>query len=151
MALLTITSANSVYMLGVPGVFSAPQQLQQFAVDEAFDVEQAEITVTQIGVDGEGVAGWVPRPIVHTISLMATSPSNLLFEQWITALDGAREVIYATGTIALPSIQRKYSMQRGILTRYNEHANVRRTLQSRSFQITWLPGNGLPAFSRAPL
>lgn len=150
MASLTITSANAVYMLAVSSVFPTPQQLQGFAVDEAFDTEQAEINVTQVGVDGVGVAGWVPREIKHTIVLLPSSNSRPIFEQWVTAMDNIRDTLYATATIVLPSLGLKYACQKGSLTRYPQMPGVRRVLQPVRYEITWLPDNGLPAITLAP-
>lgn len=147
---LTITSANAVYMLGIDSVFPTPQQIQQFGVDEAFDTEVAMITETQVGVDGEGVAGWVPREIRQTLTLLASSPSFLIFEAWVNAMDQAREVLYANGTIVIPSIGRKYSMAKGTLTRYPAIPNARRVLANRRFELVWLPSLGQPAITSAP-
>lgn len=147
---LTITSANSVLMLAIPDVFPTPQQIQGFGVDEAFDTEMAEMAVTMVGVDGEGVAGWVPREVTMTITLLPSSPSFLVFESWIAAMDNVREVLYASANIVIPSIQRKYAAQKGILSRYPQLPNVRRTLQNRQFEVKWLPGGGLPAITSGP-
>lgn len=134
---LTITSANAVYLLSVPGVFNAPQQLQGFGVDEAFDTEAAETAEAVIGVDGVAVSGMVPRLTTQTITLLAASKSFTLFEDWVRAQDTVRDVFYATGTIILPSLQRKYSLPQGTLTRWPAIANARRTLQQRQFTIVW--------------
>lgn len=47
----TITSANAVFMLSVPGVTAAPTQLYEFGVDDAFLTEAVDATETQVGVD----------------------------------------------------------------------------------------------------
>jgi len=147
----TITAANAVLMLGVAGVYPTAQQIQGFAVDDAFEAEMAEITVAQVGVDNFGVAGWVPREIKTTIMLMASSGSFVNFENWITAMDIQQEVLYANMTLVIPSVQRKYTMLQGSLTRYAPIPNLKRTLQQRSFEITWLPqGPGLPAITAGP-
>lgn len=147
---LTITSANTILMLLISDVFPTPQQIQDFGVDEAIDVEMAEMAVTMVGVDGQGVAGWVPREVTMTITLLPSSRSFLVFENWIAAMDNVREVLYASATMVVPSIQRKYTMTRGVLTRYPQLPNIRRTLQNRQFEIKWLPGEGLPAITSGP-
>lgn len=142
---LTITSANAVYMLSVDTVFPTPVQIQGFGVDEAFDTEASDVAEVQLGVDGLAVSGWVPRLTTQTITLLAASPSFQLFEAWVQAMDVAREVLYAQGTIAIPSIGRKYSLPQGTLTRYPAMPNAKRVLAQRQFTITWAwPITGAP-------
>jgi hypothetical protein len=148
---LTITSANAVFMLGISSVFPVPQRLQGFGVDEAFDTEPTEISEVRLGVDSVGVAGWVPRLVKITVTLLPSSPSFLLFENWVTAMDNINEILYANCTIVIPSIGRKYTGAQGSLTRYPPLPNVRKTLMDRQFEITWMPqGLGRPALSQAP-
>lgn len=149
---LTITSASAVVILTIPGVFPAPQQLAGFGVDEAFDMEPVDAAVVQTGVDGLGVAGYVPREVPMTITLLAASPSFAVFDSWIAAQDALREILYASGLITIPAIGRKYTLYQGALTRYPTIPSARRTLQQRQFQITWMPpGGGQPPIVNAPL
>lgn len=149
---LTITSANAVFMLSVASVFPTAQQIQDFGVDEAFDTEAVETAEIQLGVDGIAVAGWVPRLVKQTITLLASSQSFTMFEDWITAQDKINEILYASATITIPSIARKYSCAQGVLSRYPSLPNVRKVLQQRQFEITWMPrGLGLPAITSGPV
>lgn len=149
---MTITSANSIYMLSITGVFNSPQQLMAFGVDEAFDTEAAETAEVVIGVDNYGVAGWRPYNILQTVTLLPSSPSFVIFENWISAQGTSNEIIYASAVVTLPSIGRKYTFPQGSLTRYPALPNVRRVLQNRQFQITWMPqGLGRPPVVSSPL
>jgi hypothetical protein len=148
----TITSANAVYMLGVSGVFSTPQQLQGFAVDDAFETEAAEIGVVEVGVDGVGVGGYTPRSVKQTIALQASSVSVDLMDQWIAAMDSSGEVIYANGIITLKAIQAKFILSQGLLTRTPTMPAAKKVLQMLRYEITWMPlGANVPAIVRAPL
>lgn len=137
MAALKITSASAVYMLSVDTIFPTPVKLQGFGVDDAFDTEVVETGEVQLGVDGFSAAGWIPRLIVQTITLLAASPSFKMFEDWIAAQDIVRDVYYANGVITIPAIKRKYNLRQGVLTRFPPLPNARRTLQQRQFTITW--------------
>lgn len=147
----TITAANSTFLLGVQSVFPTAQQLQQFGVDDAFIAEPADMAETQVGVDGFGVAGYVPRVVPMTIRFLATSRSLDLFETWIGAMDQQREVLYANGIITYPSLGRKYTLYFGTLRRVSTMADVRRVLANREFHIDWLPQGTIPAISAAPM
>lgn len=146
----TITAANAVFMLNVPGVTFAPTQLQGFGVDDAFTNEAVEAAETQIGVDGFGVAGYVPREVAMTIRFLASAPAPVLFENWIAYQDTIQDVAYAAGTIILPSVGRKYTCYMGALMRVSTMADVRKVLANREFRINWLPQGTVPAISAAP-
>lgn len=147
----TITSANSVLALVIPGVYPSPQQLRGFAVDEAFDTEEAEAAVVQVGVDGLGVAGWVPRAYKMTIQLIAASHSHMVFTNWWAAQDVNSEVIYASGVLIIPSVGTKYTLYQGALTRLTRIPNARRVLMPRRYEITWMPPAELqPAITSSP-
>ena len=133
----TITAANAVYMLGVTGLFPAPQLLQGYSADAAFETEAVEPVETQMGVDGRLSAGYVPVPTMQTISLQADSLSTDLFETWYGAEQTARESYIAFGTIILPSTGRKYTMTRGFLSSIVQVPSTRKVLQPRGFRITW--------------
>jgi hypothetical protein len=140
MAALTITSASAVYMLSIDTVYPTPQKLEGFGVDEAFDTEATEIAEVQLGVDGFSASGWVPRLTTQTITLIASSPSFRIFEDWVAAMDLIKEVYYANATISIPAIKRKYSLRQGTLTRFSSLPNARKTLQQRQFTIVWAYG-----------
>ena len=46
MAFKTLTSANSVLIIGVAGLFNAPQQIQGFATDDIFSIEDVDTVET---------------------------------------------------------------------------------------------------------
>ena len=116
MATKTITSANSIFLISVGGIFPVPQQLQGFAADAAFAFDSVQPAEVVMGVDGNMSAGYVPFMTVQTVTLMPDSPSLSIFETWLGATNTAREVFFANGHITLPSIGRKFVLTRGVLT-----------------------------------
>ena len=54
----TITSANSIISASIPDVYPAAQQLQGYAVDDAWAAESVEMALAQMGVDGLMSAGF---------------------------------------------------------------------------------------------
>lgn len=65
------------------------------------------------------------------------SPSMRIFEIWMAASETAREVFYANGTLNIPSIDRKYTLTRGVLTQIPPAPDAKAMLQPMAFQITW--------------
>jgi hypothetical protein len=133
----TITAANSVITLVVLGLFNTPQQLQGYAADDVFDTDAVEPAETVMGVDGRMSAGWVPYMTKQKYSIMADSPSALVFETWLAAQNAQRELFFANGTTYLPSVSRSYVMTRGVLSNIQSIAPAKKTLQMRTFEITW--------------
>ena len=133
----SITSANAVLMLAVTGVFSSPQPLQQFAADDIFTNDSIPAAETIMGVDGHLAAGFVFAPVHWSVSLMADSPSNDLFDQWYQANSKAIDVFRSNGTVLLPSLGKKFNMNNGALITYRTMPDAARTLRSRTFVIAW--------------
>jgi hypothetical protein len=46
-------------------------------------------------------------------------------------------VFYANGTLNIPSIDRKYTLTRGVLTQIPPAPDAKAMLQPMAFQITW--------------
>ena len=137
MAKRTITSANSVFTLVVPDVFPVPQNLQGYAVDDAFDTESVELSEALMGVDGRMSAGYTPYITPMTVHLMADSPSIDLFDAWRGAETAAQEVFFAQATIALTSVGRSYVLNKGVLTNYKPLSDAKKVLQAVSYTIKW--------------
>lgn len=133
----TVTSANSVLMLAVGLVFPVPQKIEGYATDDAFAVDAVETAEAMMGVDGRLSAGYVPAARIQTITIQADSPSLRIFDTWSTAQEVAREVFFASGTLILPSIGKKYAMTRGVLTSLSPHPDAKKVLQQLQYRITW--------------
>jgi hypothetical protein len=135
MAKRTITSANSSFMLVVPDVFPVPQQIQGYAVDDAFDTENVEIAQTQMGVDGLMSGGFTPYITPLTVHLMADSPSILVFEAWGGAMKAAREVFYGSAIIAMPSIGKNYTLVNGVMVNFKPLPDAKKVLQAVHYTL----------------
>jgi len=133
----TITAANSVYMLSIAGLFPTPQQLQGYSADDAFSTDAVEPAEVVMGVDGRMSAGYIPRETPQTISLMPDSPSDQMFDAWLSAQKLIREIYFANGLITLTSIGRTYVLTRGVLTSIPPIVSAKKVLQARTFRITW--------------
>jgi hypothetical protein len=141
---LTITAANSQYMLTVDRLYTTPFRLEGFSADDVFGTEDMEFVETVMGVDGRLSAGFVCVAIPQTITIMPDSPSSTYFDNWSGAQRNAREVYRCDGTCILPGIAMAYRMTRGFMTRYKPIPDVRRVLQARQFRIVWEKIEGAP-------
>ena len=133
----TLTSANTIFTLSVVGLFDAPQQLQGFAADDITDIDIRDVAETLMGVDGFLSGGLVKTPVMQSISLQADSASNFIFDQWVSASNVINDIYYANGIILLPSLDTKYTLTRGVLTKYPPIASIKKMLQPRRYSVVW--------------
>ena len=133
----TLTSANSTLAIAVQGIFSAPQTIQGYATDDAFESDSVAQAEVMMGVDGEMSAGKVFTPYKMTIHLLPTSPSMAMFEIWRNQQDAQTDVFRADGTISIPSIGRTYILQKGFLTLAPAFPSAKKLLAPVAFEITW--------------
>ena len=133
----TITSADSVFILSSADFALAATQIQGYAADAAFATDEADTAEVVLGVDGVMSAGWVPRMYTQTITLQADSASIDIFDGIVLAQDANRTVFRLGGVITLPGTERSYTLSRGVLNRHTSIPTAQRTLQPRTFTITW--------------
>lgn len=140
----SITSANSIIMFTIPGIFAIPQQLQGYSADDIFDTESIAPAETQMGLDGKLAAGWMPVATKQGFTLMADSPSVTLFEALYAAQNAEKDVFFIAGLITLPSVRKTYVMANGVMTGYSPMSDGKKVLQPRKFSITWESVVGAP-------
>lgn len=147
---MSITSANAVLLLSIPGVYTAGQRIQGFGVDEAWIMDRVAATETKVGVDGFGTAGYIPRSPKMTIRLLADSPSYIVFENWIYFMDQVQDVVFCAMNLLIPAVSRKYIGYKGSLMNVSTVADAKKVLDDRDFEIQWLPQGTIPAVTAGP-
>lgn len=133
----TLTAANAVITLTIPGVFDTPQQLQQFSVDDIADVDTLTVAETLMGVDGFLSGGYVFNKVKYTYTLQANSPSVFVFDQWKLSQDNQLDTFPANGLLVLKSLGTKWTWNNGFLTEWMPAPNVKKILQPRRFVVEW--------------
>lgn len=133
----TITSANSVLTLTVPDLLPVPFKVEGYATDDAFTTEAVDSAETMMGVDGKMSAGYTPFITPMTITLQADSPSIELFDGWLGAQKVAKEIFYAKGALALPSVNKTYVLNKGALKRITQIPAGKKVLQPVVYQVDW--------------
>jgi hypothetical protein len=133
----SITSADIVFFLTIPGVYTAPVQIVGFSPDDVVDIDSRPLTEAHLGVDGHLSIGYVKHARKMTIHLAADSPSQEVFDNWASAMDSANTAIAATGVIQFPGNGTEYNLVNGAFTNYHDMPNAKKTLQPQSYEITW--------------
>lgn len=134
---MSITSANAVFLISVPLLLPLTQQLQDWAVDDIYDVDDVDATDTAMSVDGILTGGMIFAAKPMNVALMADSPSISFFDAWYAGQYGATDAFAAQGTITLTSVGRAFTLTTGWLSRYKPMPDAKKTLQARKFRLTW--------------
>lgn len=131
----TITSANSILMLGVERLFNVPVQIEGFSTEDAFTLADTDMAETMMGVDGKMSAGWIPVIKSLDITLQADSASNAFFEALIAAEAVAREKYKLNGTILISATGRLYVLTTGYIKTGSVMPGAKKVLQPRKFTL----------------
>ena len=134
---MDITSANAVLTISVSTLFPQPVPLQQFSAEDIYTAEAIAIAEVVMGVDGRQSGGYTPRPVPQQISLQSDSPSIDFFEQWANNTALNKTVYGAQGVLILPSLNRQWTMNNGILAMFKPMPDAAKILQPRRFTISW--------------
>ena len=133
----SLTAANAIITLTVPGVFNQPQQLKEFSVDDVAGADTLTVAETLMGVDGHLSGGYVYNAVKYRYTLQADSPSNFFFDQWKLAQDSNEDTFPASGNLILKSVGTKWAWRRGFLTSWKPAPDIKKILQPRVFEVTW--------------
>lgn len=134
---MSITSANAVFLISIPLLLPVVQQLQDWAIDDIYDVDDVDSTDTAMSVDGTLTGGMIFAAKPMNVALMADSPSMPFFDAWYAGQYGAVDAFPAQGVITLPSVGTAFTLVKGYLSRYKPMPDAKKTLQARKFRITW--------------
>lgn len=133
----SITSANSVFTLTVPGLYPTPQQLQMYSTDRAWESGAVQLTESMMSVDGKKASGLVYNLVEQTVTLMANSPSKQVFIDIVNAQRAKRDIIPFNGTITLPSTGESFICTNGTLRSSKMLPDGAKVLQPMDFVIEW--------------
>lgn len=142
---MSLTAANAVITLANPILFPVPVQLQGFAADDVFDVDQVKVNEVVMGVDGFLSAGFVWNERTQNITLQGDSASNDFFDTLNAQQEATQDSYELQGIVVLLGIATKFAMTRGFLTMYSPTPPVKKIIQPRRYQITWQRIAPLPA------
>lgn len=133
----TITAANSIFLLAVATVYPVAQRIEGFSADTAWMFDEVSNAEVIQGVDGQMSAGWLPHLTPMTVILQPDKNGIEIFQNWALAEESIREKLYASGTISLPAIGKRYVLSNGVLTGFNPAPDAKKTLAPLTYKITW--------------
>ena len=131
----TLTSANSIVLLTVTGLYPVPVPLQGYATDDAFATEEVQSGETMMGVDGKLSAGFTPYPVPLIITLQADSESNSIFDTWIGAELRNRNKYVVDASVLVQGTGELFTFTKGYLTKFISMPEGKKVLQPRRFTM----------------
>lgn len=133
----TLTTANSVFMLGVANLYNVPVKIEGYTTDDSFMAEDVTNAEVMMGLDGKMSAGYTPYPTVLSVTLQADSSSNLIFDTLLQAEKLAREKYVLNASVLIPSVNRIFTFTRGFMTKASPLPANKKILQPRKFELTF--------------
>ncbi len=133
----SLTSANAVITLRIPGLFNTPVTLQGFMTDNIYDTPTVEVNQTAMGVDGKLSAGFVFNPIDQTFYIQADSSSGDIFDTWWGNMITQRDTFRCFGETSLPALGTTYTSNNGALISWPPIPTAGKILQGRQALIRW--------------
>lgn len=141
----TLTAADAVITLTIPGIFSTPQQLQGFGADNVYEMGNQNVAETVPGVDGILSAGYIYEPVDQTFTLQADSASNDVFALWYATSQQQKAVFRCSGSTTLPAIGKTYVSVNGVLVSMPPAPTTGKILQPRKYLVRWQSISEVPA------
>jgi hypothetical protein len=133
---MVLTGADVILTLTIANVFNTPQQLQGFAADDVYEMDELDSVETLMGVDGVLSGGFVWKYQQQTYMLQADSDSNDIFDLWYSQQVADLTTYVAQGIAILPAIGKKFIMTNGYLRGYKP-PGVKKLIQPRRYRIEW--------------
>jgi len=141
---MSLTTANSSIVLSFAGLYPNGVTLQKFTADDIFDTADVSNAEVVMGIDGKMSYAWKPAPIVQTFSVMADSPTALIFDQVYASEQQAKEKILVQGIVRMTGQGLVYQMMNGVITSMSVMSSAKVTAQPRKLQVTWESMNASP-------
>ena len=87
-----ITSQNATGVLAVQGIYDNGFDLEQFASDQSFSMDEITMAETRMGVDGRMVAGSIPSIKPVTLMFEASSPSYESMSKVFSTIEQTKDI-----------------------------------------------------------
>lgn len=132
-----ITSANAVVILTVENLYPNGIQLQNFATDSSFAVDDATLAEARMGVDGHLAAGYTPAPRNVTITLEAGSPNLEQMNNIVENMQLNMAVLKCQMQITIPSRGKEYTLKNGVLLTGHTIPDGKKVLDPTNWAFTF--------------
>jgi hypothetical protein len=131
----SLTVANSVLTLAVPGLDIGPVQIQGFATDDAFDTTAVKPAEVMVGVDAKKSQGFVAFLVPFKFTLQADSLSIDVMDAIEEAQEAALETYEISVSLSAPGLGKLWTFSNGTLTEFKKTPNGKKLMQPQNYEI----------------
>lgn len=131
----TLTAANCAFALAITNLYTTPQTLTGFNLDDSFSSNAIETKESQMDLRGGGHFGYKPAFVDLSMLILPDTPDMIIFQTWVNAEAALKDVLTCNGSIQIPSIGMKYTITNGALWSHKLLPDVKKILQPMPFVI----------------
>lgn len=110
----TLTAANAIVAVDVPGLFQVPQVIDGFEIDDNFTSGAINIAETTLTLDGELEGGFVYSTVPFRLNLLPTSNSKKFFVDYLQASRTNQDIFRANFSVTMIGEKTQYTLTNGI-------------------------------------
>ena len=130
---IDITSANATGVLTVDSLYPAGVALENFGTDQSLALADVQMAETRMGVDGRMVAGMTPSIKQLTLTVEPVSPTLVVLDQLIKAMDQTRRIYLCGIVFIVPSIAKVFNYSVGVLQTAKPMPDPKKVLDPQNF------------------
>lgn len=130
-----ITSADLEVIMRCEMVAEAGANVQGFAENEAVTMDNVDLAVIKMGVDGFFAAGFKHTPRTVSLKVLASSPFLETVRQCLGQQKTINRMLQWSGEIVYPSIGMRYVLITGVLSNAKELPDARDALDDVTVQF----------------
>ena len=131
----TLTATDAIVAVSVQGLFSVPQIVDGFEIDNAWQLSDTTIAQTVMTLDGELTGGYVPSIVDFTVNILPTSNSKQFFDVWMQNSRQNQTMFKGLFNITIPALSANYTLSNVILVTGKVLPNVNSILQPVSYKF----------------
>ncbi len=134
---MDITSANAKVILTVTNLYPSGVEIQNFATDGSWAVDDAVVAEARMGVDGHLAAGYTPTPRTVTLTLEANSPSLAVMRNIIESMQLNKCIYECSMQITIPSQAKEFRLAKGVLLQGHAIPDGKKVLDPTTWQFVF--------------
>lgn len=131
----TLTATDAIVAVQVSGLFDTPEIIDEFEMDNAWQLSDITIAQTVLTLDGQLAGGYVPSIVDFTVNVLPTSLSKSMFVSWMQNSRTNQAMFKGTFNITIPSERANYILKDVIMVTGKILPNVNSILQPVSYKF----------------
>jgi hypothetical protein len=137
----TLTAANAIVSITVPGLFPVPQIIDGFEIEDNFTSGAISIAETVLTLDGELEGGFVYSTVPLRLNLLPMSNSKKFFVDYLQATRTNQDIFRANFSVTMIGEKTQYTLTNGIYISGQVIPNVAKIQKAVPFEFLFSSKN----------